>query len=257
MKRIFKNVMLTLGGLATVQSASALSIEQYCDPAVCNPEAVKEMRPLADGVSYACISDDEQAIEVYSYKTGKMTSKLFDLREIKGKVKIDDFDGYELSDDNSKILLWTDKEKIYRHSFYAQYYVYDVRRGTLQKVTEGGPQRGAVLSHDGRMVAYQRDNNIFISNLDYNTDIAVTKDGERNKIIYGTSDWGYEEEFGVVNTMRWSKDDSVLAFVRFDETKVPAYNFDVYKSYCEDEPENDLYPEADSYEYRLGGCRTS
>ncbi len=249
--------MLTAGVLAGAQTAFPLTIEQYCDPAICMPEEVKEMRPLADGASYACISDDGQAIEVYSYKTGSRTSTLFDVKSVKGSVKIDSFDGYELSEDNSKILLWTDKEKIYRHSFYAEYYVYDVKRATLKKVSEGGPQRGAILSHDGRMVAYQRDNNIYISNLDYNTDIAVTKDGEKNKIIYGTPDWGYEEEFGVLNTMRWSADDSVLAFVRFDETDVPAYTFDIYKSYCDDEPENDLYPQAYTYKYPLAGFPNS
>ncbi len=257
MKSSVGKMIISAAGIAASLSAQALTIEQYCDPSVCAPEEVKEMRPLADGVSYACISDGEQAIEVYSYKTGKMTSKLFDIKDIKGSVKIDSFDGYELSEDNSKILLWNDVEKIYRHSFYAQYYVYDVKRSTLKRVSDGGQQRGAVLSHDGRMVAYQRDNNIYISNLDYGTDVAVTKDGEKNKVIYGTPDWGYEEEFGVINTMRWSSDDSVLAFIRFDESKVPAYSFDMYRSYCEADPESDLYPEAYTYKYPLAGFPNS
>ena len=55
----------------------------------------------------------------------------------------------------------------------------------------------ATISHDGRMVAYTRDNNIYISNLDYGTDNAVTTDGKVNSIIYGSPDWAYEEEFGM------------------------------------------------------------
>ena len=248
---------LTAAAASSVQTARALTIEQYCDPEISAPASVKDMTPMADGVSYACISDDGKAIEIYSYKTGALTGTLFSTSDLRGDVKIEEFDGYSLSDDNLSVLLWTDVEKIYRHSFRAEYYVYDTRRKTLKRVSEGGFKRGAVLSHDGRMVAYQRGNNIFISNLDYGTDIAVTKDGEPNKIIYGTPDWGYEEEFGVINTMRWSADDSVLSFLRFDESEVPAYSFDIYRSYCDANPEGDLYPEAYTYKYPLAGYPNS
>ena len=240
MNKGIKPALALSAALAAPLCANALTPEQYCDPAVCAPQSVKEMRPLNDGSSYACISDNEEAIEVYSYKTGKLVDTLFDLNNIKGDTKIDSFDGYTLSDDQRKILLWTDTEKIYRHSFTAEYYVYDVMRHTLARVSDKGAQRGALLSHDGRTVAYQRGNNIFISNLDYGSEVAVTKDGVPNKIIYGTPDWGYEEEFGIINTMRWSADDSTLAFIRFDETNVPAYSFDVYKSYCEEDPLSDI-----------------
>lgn len=237
--------------------AASLSIDDYCDPKIAAPASVKDMCPLSDGASYACISDDERAIETYSYKTGQKIATLFSLDDIKGDLKISDFDGYTLSDDEKSILLWNDKEQIYRHSFCAEYYVYDVARKTLKRVSEGGRQRGALLSHDGRMVAYQRDNNIFVANLDYGTDVAMTKDGEVNKIIYGTPDWGYEEEFGIINTMRWSSDDTVLAFIRFDETNVPAYSFDNYRSYCQPDPDKDLYPEKYTYKYPLAGFPNS
>ncbi len=90
--------------------------------------------------------------------------------------------------------------------------MYDILRSTLKRVSADGPQRNATISHDGRMVAYTRDNNIYISNLDYGTDNAVTTDGKVNSIIYGSPDWAYEEEFGMQNSMCWSTDDSVLAF---------------------------------------------
>lgn len=234
-------------------TAATLGVDDYCDVKIAKPATVKEMRPLADGVSYAAISEDGKRIEVFSYKTGKQTGTLFDLDNVKGDVKISEFDGYELSENEKKILLWNDVEKIYRHSFTAEYYVYDIMRGTIARVSEGGAQRGAVLSHDGRMVAYTRGNNIFISNLDYRTDKAITSDGKVNEVINGTTDWGYEEEFGVVNTMRWSSDDNVLAFVRFDESKVPTYSFDNYKSYCDADPLSDPYPASYTYKYPLAG----
>ncbi len=257
MRGIATSVLTTACMAISASAAEALTIDDYCDPVGSRPAAVREMTPLSDGVSYACISDSEEAIEVYSYKTGKMTGKLFDLNEVKGDVKIDGFDGYLLSDDGRKILLWTDSEKIYRYSFTAEYYVYDVARMTMKRVSEGGAQRCATLSHDGRMVAYMRDNNLFISNLEYGTDVQITKDGAVNKVIYGAPDWGYEEEFGINNTIRWSPDDSLLAFIRFDETLVPAYSFDIYKSYCEEDPLSDIYPEAYTYKYPLAGSPNS
>lgn len=253
--------ILTIMAACFIQAGVAfpvtLTVDDYCDVKISAPESVKEMRPLADGVSYAAISDDGKKIEVFSYKTGKQTGTLFDIDNVKGDVKISEFEGYTLSENEKKILLWNDSEKIYRHSFTAEYYVYDIMRNTMARVSEQGPQRDALLSHDGRMVAYTRGNNIFISNLDYRTDKAITSDGKVNEIIYGSPDWGYEEEFGVVSTLRWSPDDNVLAFIRFNESKVPTYSFDVYKSYCDKDPLSDLYPESYTYKYPLAGYAVS
>lgn len=249
--------IISAGVMTLSASAASLSIEDYCDISKAAPASVKESVPLADGESFSAISDDETKIEIYSYKTGKKTGVLFDINTVKGDVKISGFDGYEVSENGKKVLLWTDSNRIYRHSFTAEYYVYDIMRQTLSRVSADGPQRGATLSHDGRMVAYMRNNNIYISNLDYNTDRAITSDGEVGKIINGTPDWGYEEEFGVINTMRWSSDDNVLAYVRFDETNVPSYSFDDIKSYCDPFPTSDEYPKSYSYKYPLAGYPNS
>lgn len=238
-------------------AGTPLTVEDYCNIKDAAPASVKESTPLPDGESFAAISDDEKKIEIFSYKTGKKTGVLFDLDAVKGDVKITSFEGYEVSGNGKKVLLWNDSEQIYRHSFTAEYYVYDVMRQTLKRVSTQGAQRGATLSHNGTMVAYTRGNNIWISNLDYETDRAITEDGEINKIIYGTPDWGYEEEFGVINTMRWSADDNTLAFVRFDESKVPTYSFDNVRSFCMSEPLSDPYPSQYTYKYPLAGYPNS
>lgn len=238
-------------------AAAPLTVEDFCDPKVAAPMAVKDMTPLADGISYAAVSDDGNAIETFSYKTGKKTGELFSIAGVKGELKISDFEGYQISDNGRKILLWNNSKKIYRYSFTADYYVYDTMRSTLARVSENGPQRAATMSHDGRLVAYVRDNNVFVSNIDYKTDIAVTKDGEVNKIINGIPDWSYEEEFGILNTMCWSADDSILAFMRFDESHVPDYSFDNYRGYCDPDPLGDLYPQSYSYKYPLAGVPNS
>ena len=253
-----RKLLLTLVlPVAFSAGGTSLQVNDYCDIKVSAPAKVKEMTPMPDGESYAAINDAETAIELFSFKTGKKTGDLFTISGVKGDVKIDSFDGYQVSEDGKRILLWNNTEKVYRYSFKAEYYVYDVGRKTMKRVSTAGKQRGATLSHDGRMVAYVRDNNVFISNLDYETDRPITTDGEVNKIIYGIPDWGYEEEFSILNTLRWSGDDNVLAFVRFDETDVPAYHFDDYRSYCEKDPLGDPYPEAYVYKYSLPGYPNS
>ncbi|MDE5878357.1 MAG: S9 family peptidase [Muribaculaceae bacterium] len=244
-------------GTVTVGQATPLNVEDYCDVKISAPVSIKEMRPLADGLTYAAISDDGRSIEVYSYKSGKKVNTLFSVDAIKGDVKIDGFEGYVLSDNERKILLWNNSEAIYRHSFTADYYVYDIMRGTMARVSEKEGLRCATMSHDGRMVAYVYDNNIYISNLDYQTDRPITEDGVKNEIINGAPDWAYEEEFGIENTIRWSADDSILAYIRFDERKVPVYSFDDYRSYCDNEPLGDPYPESFRYKYPLPGYPNS
>ena len=241
----------------TAAASQALTVEDYCDIATARPAGVKEMTPMPDGETYAAISDDGKEIELFSFKTGKKTGVLFSIDGVKGDVKIPAFEGYEVSDDGRRVLLWNDSKQIYRYSFTAEYYVYDTMRQTMKRVSEQGPQRGATLSHDGLKVAYMRDNNIFISNLDYGTDKAITTDGKINAVINGIPDWGYEEEFGVLNTMRWSGDDNVLAYLRFDESDVPTYHFDAYRGFCMDDPLGDPYPEQYSYKYSLAGYPVS
>lgn len=237
--------------------ASTLTPADYCQPDLTRPVAVKTPIPMNDGVSYTAISDDGRSIDIFSYKTGKKNGTLFSLDNQKGEVKIDGFEGYSVSENGRKVLLWNEVKKIYRHSFTAEYYVFDTFRGTIQRVSAAGPQRGATLSHDGGKVAYMRDNNIWISSLDYGSEKAITTDGAEGKVINGIPDWAYEEEFGMLTAMRWSNDDSTLAYIRFDESEVPVYNFDVYKSYCEDNPLSDAYPEAYSYKYPLPGSPNS
>ncbi len=243
--------------ICATATAAPLTVADYCQPDLTRPVSVKTPMPLADGASYSAISADGRSIESYSFKTGKKLETLFSLDAQKGDVKIDSFDGYSISDNGRKIMLWQETSKIYRHSFYAEYYVYDTFRGTMQRVSTGGPQRGATMSHDGLQVAYMRDNNLWISNLDYGTDKAITKDGQTNKVINGIPDWVYEEEFGMQTAMAWNGQDNVLAFIRFDESEVPVYSFDNYKSYCDADPLTDVYPESYSYKYPLAGYPNS
>lgn len=250
-------LLAAMASFAFTAYAAPLDAEDYCDPKKSSAAGIGEMRPLADGKTYSMVSNDHRRIDIYSYATGKKTGTLFDLDAVKGDVKIDNFSGYKVSDNGRKVLLWNDKKGIWRYSFTAEYYVFDTMRGTMQKVSENGAQRGATMSHDGLRVAYVRDNNVFISNLDYKTDIAVTTDGEINKISYGAPDWVYEEEFGVQCTLCWSGDDQTLAFMKWNETDVPSYSFDDYRSFNDKDPFGDPYPASFTYKYPLPGYPNS
>ena len=254
MNRIFSFVFfcITIFGIK-----AELTISDFCAPNLSMPSSIKEITPLMDGESFAAISEDGNAIEKFSYKTGKKTGEIFNLSTVKGDLKIDSFQGFKISDNGKKILLWNNSEKIYRYSFRAEYYVYDTFRSTLAKVSDKGLQRGATISHDGRYVAYERDNNIWISNLDYKTDTQITSDGEKGKINNGIPDWSYEEEFDMLTAMRWSGDDTILAYIKFNESDVPEYRFDQYRSFCDSDPLGDLYPSTYSYKYMLAGYRNS
>lgn len=256
-----KGILLGLSSLLacgyTTAADRTLTPEDYCDIKTARPAEVKDITPMPDGQTYAAVSADGKGIELFSFKTGKKTGDLFTVDGVKGDIKISEFEGYEVSSNGKRVLLWNDVENIYRYSFRAEYYVYDVGRQTLKRVSDKGRQRGATLSHDGLKVAYMRDNNIFIANLDYGTDNAITKDGKENSIINGIPDWGYEEEFGMMTAMRWNGDDSLLAYMRFDESEVPMYHFDAYRGFCMDDPLGDSYPEQYSYKYSLAGYPVS
>lgn len=143
------------------------------------------------------------------------------------------------------------EERIFRHSTYADWYVVDSMRHTRKQLGEGlklGKVRDAVMSPNGRYVAFAKDNNLYIHKLDFGTEVAVTKD-ENTDIISGVADWLYEEEFGTTALFAWSPDSKQLAFVRLDERDVPAF---VWQSYL-----GTQYPVADTIRYPKAGCNNA
>lgn len=139
------------------------------------------------------------------------------------------------------------EEAIFRHSSVADYYIIDSMRHTRKQLGEG-KVRDAVMSPNGRYVAFAKDNNLYIHKLDFGTEVAVTKD-ENTEIINGIADWLYEEEFATTALFAWSPDSKMLAFVRLDETEVPTFSWDVYS--------DTQYPKAESLRYPKAGCENA
>lgn len=218
-----------------------------------NGERLGSLVPMADGEHYTMLSNDRKRIVKYSFKTGKEVEVIFDVTKAR-ECTFKSFDGYQLSPDETKILIQTETNLIYRRSFTANYYVYTIKRNLVEKLSEGGPQQVPQFSPDGNMVGFVRDNNIFLVKFLYgNSESQVTTDGTFGKIINGIPDWVYEEEFGYNQAFEFSPDNQMIAFVRFDETAVPMYSFPIFAG---EEPHNkqyELYPGAYAYKYPKAG----
>lgn len=215
-------------------------------------KGIKNLRSMADGEHYTSMNDQNNMIIKYSYRTGRAVDTLFNANTAKD-CNFKNFSGYELSPEESKILLYKDVEPIYRHSFKANYFVYEIKRNKVKALSEGGKQQEATFAPNGKMVAFVRDNNLILAKLDYETESAITKDGKMNEVINGIPDWVYEEEFAFSRAFEWAPDCSHLAFIRFDETKVKEYSFDMYKGLDPAYPQYTLYPGALKYKYPKAG----
>ncbi|MEG1545288.1 MAG: DPP IV N-terminal domain-containing protein, partial [Tannerellaceae bacterium] len=145
--------------------------------------ATGEMRSLPDGEHYTAMNKEQNMIVKYSYRTGKAVDTLFNVRTAR-ECPFKDFEGYEISSTGHRILVWRDSEQIYRRSFKSTIYDYDVRRNYVKPLADSdSKQMIPLLSPDGRMCAYVRDNNIWVRKFDFSTEVQVTKDGELNKIL--------------------------------------------------------------------------
>ena len=188
-----------------------------------HPQTMAAVEALADGEMYAQISANGKQIVKCSFKTGKQVGVLFDAETARG-AKVDRVDGYIVSPDGRHLLIQTLTKHIYRRSFTAVYYIYNVANNKLEPLSDGGPQQTPVWSPDGNQVAFVRDNNIYLVKLLFNNaESQLTKDGRRNEIINGVPDWVNEEEFSHNSSLIFTADSKQVVWVRYDETLVPMH----------------------------------
>ena len=244
-KYLLVSLFLVFGAVsASAQEKKNFDLEDLYMRPTFYAKSVRGMNSMKDGKTYA--SFEKGQLNIYNYKTGKLEKTLFGIADLTmhpDSLPIG-LQNYELSANEDKMLCLTDMESIYRHSFHANYYVYDFATKTLQPLSNNGKQRLATFSPDATKVAFMRDNNLFIKDLKTGEEKQFTNDGLYNHIINGAPDWVYEEEFSVSQGFYWSPDSKKIAFMKFDESNVREFQMEEFEG---------LYPDWYSFKYPKAG----
>ncbi len=228
------------------QSSQCIKLEDVIASQKFKPKTINAIRSMNDGEHYTTLNKNTYIVK-YKYSNGLPVDTIFSTKWT-NIHKISYISEYQLSDDETKILITTNEESLYRHSFTADYYVYDIKSETCKALSNNGKQQLATFSPKSNKVAFVRDNNLFVCDLVLNAETQITSDGKHNEIINGAPDWVYEEEFSFSRGFEWSPDGSKLAYMRFDERRVKMYSIPLYDS---------LYPTISTYKYPKAGEENS
>ncbi len=233
---------------AKAQNSSNLSLEKIWNSREYAAKGIPGFASMNNGKSYTMLDFNKETKNTdliqYNYETGTKEKVIIDgnnLKNAKGdKVNIE---SYDFSADESKVLIQTNQESIYRHSFVAEFFVYDIVSKSLTPVASSKIMH-ATFSPDGKKVAYLKENNLWYFNIETAKTTQVTSDGQRNKIINGSCDWVYEEEFAFTRAYQWSPNSDIIGYYRFDESNVHEFSMAMY---------GELYPTEYRYKYPKAG----
>lgn len=255
---------LAMTASTQVDAAEKLTVEDVRG-GVYRGKSVTAFRSTNDGKHYTAITPDGRAIVKYQYSNGQAVDTLLNLDDVKPEEGLDvsnlRLSGYELSDDEERLLVWSNREYVYRRSYKADYFYFvieagGVRRKAFKRLTQGKVQ-AVTMAPDGRQLAFMRDNNLYyVRVMSAGIDLAerqITDDGERNKIINGVPDWVYEEEFAMDRAISWSPDSKTLCYLKWDESPVREYWLPTYRGMAPEYPEYELYPGQYTYKYPVAG----
>jgi dipeptidyl-peptidase-4 len=198
-----------------------------------------------NGNFYAVLNYDRQtkstSIDKYDFATLEKVSTIFSNTST---TEISSIEDYQFNNDESKLLITTESNPVFRHSTLGKFVVYDLNTKSIIEVDTDFIQE-PTFSPDSKKIAFVKNNNIFIKNLESQKTTQVTFDGKKNEIINGVADWVYEEEFSFVRAFEWNSESNQLAFLRFDERHVPEFSMDIYGK--------QLYPTQDAFKYPKAG----
>jgi len=244
---IFLLLMHCVSIVSVVQGQEKkITLDDIYAKGIFRAKGVYGLNSMADGEHYSMLDANGDLVKC-AYATGNKVADLITAKELMAN-KIDGIDDYSFSADETKILFASASEKIYRYSFSADYYIYDLSSKKITKLSDAGKQRLASFSPNADKVAFVRENNIFIKDLGHNTEQAITTDGRWKNIINGAPDWVYEEEFGFTQAYEWSPDGDKIAYYRFDESRVKEYPLQYFSG---------LYTSIYDYKYPKAGEENS
>jgi dipeptidyl-peptidase-4 len=235
----------------TFFSQQKLTLEDIWAKGIFSAKYAQGFNVMNDGVNYVDIESygSQTNLSQFDLKTGKKIKELVKGEDVKFNNKPLNLYTYQFSPNEDKLLLYENRENVYRRSPKANYYVYDIATKKTIQLSDKGQQMFPLFSPDGKKIAFVRENNLYIKYLETGAEIIVTSDGEANKIKNGWADWVYEEEFSRADYFDWSMNSQYLAYVKFDETKVKEYTMDYYKA--------ELYPTQYTFKYPKAGEENS
>ncbi|MBD79841.1 MAG: S9 family peptidase [Crocinitomicaceae bacterium] len=246
----FKLIALLIG-VSTLGQSQSITLEDIWASGKFRPQYVYGLRSMNDGLNYTELINDrggEQTIIKTAYADATQQAPILSSGDLAGTPNPKNgalrIEGYTFSGDEKKIMIRTGTESIYRHSTREWNYVVDVETKGIKLVSEQ-KIRYASFNPSGNQVAFVRDNNVYVSNLENGSEIQVTSDGENNQIINGATDWVYEEEFAFDKAFFWSPNGKKIAYYRFMEGGVREFNMPYYKG--------GLYPEDYKFKYPKAG----
>mgnify|MGYP006199751357 FL=1 len=233
----------------TVFGQQKITVEEIYSGAF-RAKGMDELQSMKNTNQYTVLNYDAASrsmqIDLFDFANLKKVATLIDTKS--HAVLADGIDSYTFSSDEKLVLIANNTNQIFRHSFTADYYLYDTNSKKVSKLFEFQVQE-PTFSPDGKKIAFARENNLYVYDIASKETIAITNDGKKNSIINGITDWVYEEEFAFVRAFDWSKDSKKVAYIRFDESQVPEFSMSVFKK--------DLYPTVETFKYPKAGEKNS
>ena len=212
-------------------------------------KGMEELQSMKNTNQYTVLNFDRATkstqIDLYDFATLKKVATLVDTKDHK---ELPPIESYTFDSSEKLLLLACNNNQIFRHSFTADYYLYNTATKELTKLFDFQVQE-PTFSPDGKKIAYAKENNLFVYDVASKKATAITTDGKKNAVINGITDWVYEEEFAFVRAFDWSKDSKKLAYIRFDESEVPEFSMSIFQK--------DLYPTIETFKYPKAGEKNS
>ncbi|TRW26469.1 S9 family peptidase [Flavobacterium zepuense] len=249
MKYLKNSILLFLLALSPVFAQQKITLQEIWSGAF-RTKGMDDLQAMQNTNQYTVLNTNRSArtnqIDLYDFATLNKVGTLVDTKGFKELA--DGIDSYTFSPDEKKILIATSSEQIFRHSFLADFYIYDISLKTLVKLS-GDKVQEPTFSADGTKVAYGKGNNLYVYDVASKATKQITTDGKKNAVINGITDWVYEEEFAFVRAYDWNKSGDKIAYIRFDETAVPEFTMEIYG--------DNLYPDTQTFKYPKAGEKNS
>jgi dipeptidyl-peptidase-4 len=228
------------------QQKKEFTLEDIWKKPIWRGESVEDVNWFSSGSRYSVL--EKGNIEVYDIRTGQKIRTLLEGSKLKTDSGLIEIQNYTLSADESMVLIESAIEPIYRRSSKASFYLYNLKTGALRAIMPGKKIYLASFSPDGKWIAFGFENNLYLHEVAGGEEKPFTETGKINELIHGSSDWVYEEEFEFWKAFHWSPDSKKIAYLSFDERRVPTYNMQIWTG---------LYPEDYRFKYPKAGEKNS